>query len=121
MEENTNTNAQNVNPEAAAPNAEQQPQNEKHFTWKTAVKWTAVVGCVAIIGVCLGKLYKASKATADAVADTVAAFSNMTAEEVAAARKNAEDLSKKALWKQFISHYYEAYDIALRKKISPLN
>jgi len=72
MEENTNTNAnaQNVNPEAAAPNAEQQPQNEKHFTWKTAVKWTAVVGCVAIIGVCLGKLYKASKATADAVADT---------------------------------------------------
>lgn len=71
MEENANTNAQNVNPEAAAPNAEQQqPQNEKHFTWKTAVKWTAVVGCVAIIGVCLGKLYKASKATADAVADT---------------------------------------------------
>ena len=73
MEENANTNAQNVNPnpEAAAPNAEQQqPQNEKHFTWKTAVKWAAVVGCVAIIGVCLGKLYKASKATADAVADT---------------------------------------------------
>ena len=58
---------------------------------------------------------------ADAVADTVVAFSNMTAEEVAAARKNAEKLSKKALWKQFISHYYEAYDVALRKKISPLN
>ena len=56
---------------------------------------------------------------ADAVADTVVAFSNMTAEEVAAARKNAEKLSKKALWKQFISHYYEAYDIALRKKIAP--
>ena len=56
---------------------------------------------------------------ADAVADTVVAFSNMTAEEVAAARKNAEKLSKKALWKQFISHYYEAYDVALRKKIAP--
>ena len=56
---------------------------------------------------------------ADAVADTVAAFSNMTVEEVATARKNAENLSKKALWKQFISHYYEAYDIALRKKIAP--
>ena len=53
---------------------------------------------------------------ADAVANTVAVFSNMTAEEVAAARKNAENLSKKALWKQFISHYYEAYDVALRKR-----
>lgn len=72
METNETTNA-NVNPEAAAPNAEQQqPQNEKHFTWKTAVKWTAVVGCVAIIGVCLGKLYKASKATADAATDATA-------------------------------------------------
>ena len=72
MEENANTNAQNVNPENNA-NAEQQPQNEKHFTWKTAVKWTAVVGCVAIIGICLGKLYKASKATADAATDVAEA------------------------------------------------
>ena len=58
---------------------------------------------------------------ADAVADTVASFSNMTAEEVAAARKNAENLSKKALWKQFICHYYKAYDIALRKAKKRIN
>ena len=75
MEENANTNAnaQNVNPENNANAEQQQPQNEKHFTWKTAVKWTAVVGCVAIIGICLGKLYKASKATADAATDVAEA------------------------------------------------
>ena len=75
MEENasTNANAQNVNPENNANAEQQQPQNEKHFTWKTAVKWTAVVGCVAIIGICLGKLYKASKATADAATDVAEA------------------------------------------------
>ena len=52
---------------------------------------------------------------ADNIKDTVAAFSNMTKKEVDACRKNAGDLSKKALWSEFIKYYYEAYDIALRK------
>ena len=52
---------------------------------------------------------------ADAIKDTVAAFSNMTKAEVDACRKHADALSKKALWSEFIQYYYEAYDIALRK------
>ena len=52
---------------------------------------------------------------ADNIKDTVAAFSTMTKKEVDACRKNAGDLSKKALWSEFIKYYYEAYDIALRK------
>jgi hypothetical protein len=39
----------------------------------------------------------------------------MTRKEVDACRKNADALSKKALWSEFIKYYYEAYDIALSK------
>ncbi|MBR1469241.1 MAG: glycogen/starch synthase [Prevotella sp.] len=52
---------------------------------------------------------------ADAIKETVAEFSSLTADEVALARKNAEKLSKKALWKQFIKYYFEAYDVALQR------
>ena len=52
---------------------------------------------------------------ADNIKDTVAVFSNMTKKQVDTCRKNAGDLSKKALWKEFIKYYYEAYDIALTK------
>ena len=52
---------------------------------------------------------------ADIIKDTVAEYSNMTKKQVDACRKNAEALSKKALWSEFIKYYYEAYDIALRK------
>ena len=52
---------------------------------------------------------------ADIIKDTVSDFSNMTEKEVADCRRKAEQLSKKALWSEFIKYYYEAYDIALRK------
>jgi len=52
---------------------------------------------------------------ADAIKDTVARFSAMSAKQVDACRKQADALSKKALWSEFIQYYYEAYDIALRK------
>lgn len=52
---------------------------------------------------------------ADAIKDAVAKFSNMTDKEVEACRKNADALSKKALWSEFIKYYDKAYDIALRK------
>ena len=52
---------------------------------------------------------------ADAIKDTVAAYSAMTKKEVDACRKAADLLSKKALWSEFIKYYDEAYDIALRK------
>ena len=52
---------------------------------------------------------------ADNIKDTVALFSGMTKKQVDVCRKNADALSKKALWSEFIKYYYEAYDIALRK------
>ncbi len=52
---------------------------------------------------------------ADYIKDTVAQFSAMSKTQIDACRKAAETLSKKALWKEFIKYYYEAYDIALRK------
>ena len=52
---------------------------------------------------------------ADNIKDTVADYSNMTKKQVDTCRKNAGNLSKKALWSEFIKYYYEAYDIALSK------
>jgi len=52
---------------------------------------------------------------ADNIKDTVALYSGLTKKQVDECRKNAEELSKKALWSEFIKFYYEAYDIALRK------
>ena len=52
---------------------------------------------------------------ADNIKDTVADFSNKTKKQIETCRKNADALSKKALWSEFIKYYYEAYDIALRK------
>lgn len=55
---------------------------------------------------------------ADYIKDTVAQYSTMSKKEVDACRKAAEALSKKALWKEFIKYYYEAYDFALRKVVA---
>lgn len=52
---------------------------------------------------------------ADAIKDTVAAYSNFTPAEIKKSRSNADKLSKKALWSNFIEYYYKAYDFALRK------
>lgn len=52
---------------------------------------------------------------ADKIKDTVAHFSNLTPTEIKKARANADKLSKKALWSNFIKYYYEAYDFALRR------
>ena len=53
---------------------------------------------------------------ADVIKDTVAKFSNMTEAQVKKARSNADKLSKKALWSEFIKYYWQAYDFALRSK-----
>lgn len=52
---------------------------------------------------------------ADAIKDTVAEFSQMTKKQVCDARTAASNLSKKALWSEFIKYYHTAYDIALTK------
>ena len=52
---------------------------------------------------------------ADVIKDTIVEYSQYTPAQVKKARSAAEKLSKKALWKEFIKYYYEAYDFALRK------
>ena len=52
---------------------------------------------------------------ADKIKDTVAEYSNFTPAEVKKSRANAEKLSRKALWSNFIKYYYQAYDFALRR------
>lgn len=52
---------------------------------------------------------------ADAIKDTVAEYSRFSAADVRKARRKAEQLSEKALWDHFMTYYYEAYDLALRK------
>ncbi len=52
---------------------------------------------------------------ADRIKDTVAEYSNFTPAEVKKSRANAEKLSRKALWSNFIKYYYQAYDFALRR------
>ena len=52
---------------------------------------------------------------ADAIKDSVAEFSNMTKKQVDDCRKHAGELSKKALWSEFIQFYHQAYDMALQK------
>jgi len=51
---------------------------------------------------------------ADVIKDTVAEFSCMSEAQVKKCRSNADKLSKKALWSEFIRYYYNAYDMALR-------
>ncbi len=54
-------------------------------------------------------------AAAEDIRDAVLEFAGMDSSSVAQTRKNAAALAEKAMWKHFICHYYEAYDIALRK------
>ena len=58
---------------------------------------------------------------ADAIKDTVAKYSAMPKNDVESCRREADALSKKALWSEFIEYYYEAYDIALRKAQNRMN
>ena len=52
---------------------------------------------------------------ADIIKDTVAHYSALTPKQIESCRKNAEALSKKALWSEFIKYYIVAYDIALQR------
>lgn len=50
------------------------------------------------------------------IKDTILKFSKFDTKQVNAARKAAEKIAEKALWKHFITYYYEAYDKALAKR-----
>lgn len=53
----------------------------------------------------------------DEICEVVCNFSMLDDKKVSSVRKAAGKLAEKALWKNFIAYYYEAYDIALRKAI----
>lgn len=53
---------------------------------------------------------------ARSIAGMIHRFSVMTDDEVTEVRKKAAAIAEKALWKHFITHYYEAYDLALKAK-----
>ncbi len=53
---------------------------------------------------------------ADCIKDTITEYSALSETAIREIRENAADIAEKALWKHFIQYYYEAYDIALRKK-----
>ena len=53
---------------------------------------------------------------ADTIKDTISEFSDLDVKEIEAIREKASNIAEKALWKHFIRHYYEAYDVALRNK-----
>jgi hypothetical protein len=58
----------------------------------------------------------------DAVRDIVLGYLRLDKNQMKAARKHAAAIAEKALWKHFITYYYEAYDFALRHaKIRQLN
>lgn len=52
----------------------------------------------------------------ETIAQTILHYSKFDDAQVKAARKAAERVAEQALWKHFIKYYYEAYDIALRKR-----
>ncbi len=53
---------------------------------------------------------------ADGIVKTVLDFVQYGQEQIDKSRRNAAALSEKALWKNFIKYYYNAYDIALQNK-----
>ncbi|MBQ9286508.1 MAG: glycogen/starch synthase [Bacteroidaceae bacterium] len=52
---------------------------------------------------------------ASRISDEIISFSTLSKKQVDKARKAAAALAEKAQWKYFISYYYKAYDVALRR------
>ena len=52
---------------------------------------------------------------AEQLSNTIARYSSFDKKTTDKVRRNAAKLAEQALWKNFISYYYEAYDFALRK------
>ena len=58
---------------------------------------------------------------ADEIKNTIVEYARFSIENTTVARQNAHGLSKKALWSQFITFYYKAYDFALKKAEERMN
>lgn len=55
------------------------------------------------------------------IKDVVLEYSSFSKTEIDTSRCGAENLSKKALWREFIRYYYEAYNKALQKAYIRIN
>ena len=53
---------------------------------------------------------------ANTISDTLLDFTLMDSKTISKVRKKAASLAEKALWKNFIKYYYQAYDIALSNR-----
>ena len=53
---------------------------------------------------------------ANTISDTLLDFTLMDSNTISKVRKKAASLAEKALWKNFIKYYYQAYDIALSNR-----
>lgn len=51
---------------------------------------------------------------ADSIVETVAKYAALSDKEIQNIRKKAGNLAKKALWSNFITYYYKAYEVALK-------
>ena len=58
---------------------------------------------------------------ADEIKNTIVEYARLSIENTTVARQNAHELSKKALWSQFITFYYKGDDFALRKAEERMN
>ena len=58
---------------------------------------------------------------ADEIKDTITKFASMKPAEIEKIRKKSAAVAEKALWKHFVTYYYEAYDIALRNAAERLD
>lgn len=56
-----------------------------------------------------------SEEVSEDIKNEVVKFLRMDNSSIQQARNNAAKLAEKALWKHFITYYYQAYDVALRK------
>ncbi len=59
--------------------------------------------------------YNYSEVTTE-IANRIFHYIKIPRKEMTVCRKNALEISKKALWSNFIKYYYEAYDIALKNR-----
>ncbi len=60
-------------------------------------------------------------AVAEEIKDTIAAYAALPAAAVAEARRAAHRLAQRAQWKHFITHYYDAYAVALQRAKERIN
>jgi hypothetical protein len=50
------------------------------------------------------------------ISEMIAEYANLSAVDQKTIQFKASAIAKKALWQEFISYYYDAYTIALKKK-----